>query len=222
VNANVAAYHDRSVWNYGLAVYDRPNILTFNFLWDIPRLSRLLPNPVVKAVFDGWQISDITSFISGQPLAVSMSTSPAVNFVGGASGDGVRPIMVGNPILPSDQRTFDRYFNTAAFAEPIPLTPGLTSYSPTWINYGNMPRFALRGPGTNNWNTSLFKNFRIKERMNVQFRAEAYNTFNHTQFNSVNTGITFNAAGQNTNASFGQISSARTARVMQFALRLTF
>src|SRR6185369_5662195 len=79
----VAKTLDRKVWNYGLAGYDRPNILTFHFLYDVPRLSRLLPNAVVKAVFDGWQISNITSFISGAPLAVSMGTSPTVNFTGG-------------------------------------------------------------------------------------------------------------------------------------------
>ena len=45
----------------------------------------------------------------------------------------------------------------------------------------------IRGPGVNNWNTSLFKNFRIKERFNFQFRVEAYNTFNHTQFSGVDT-----------------------------------
>ena len=85
-----------------------------------------------------------------------------------------------------------------------------------------MPRLALRGPGTNNWNTSLFKNFKVKERVNFQFRAEAYNTFNHTQFSSVNTTMTFNAAHVNTNAAAGQDSAARNPRVMQFALRLTF
>ena len=219
-SADVATYQNRAVWNYGLAMYDRPNILTFHFLWDVPRLSRVMPNRVVKALFDDWRVSDITSFISGQPLAVTMGTSPSVNFVGG--GDGARPIMVANPTLPSSQRTFDQYFNTAAFEEPFALTPGQTSYSPTWVNYGNMPRLALRGPGTNNWNMSLFKDFVLRERFHFQLRGESYNTFNHTQFNSVNTGFTFNAARVNTNASTGQISSARSPRVMQVALRLTF
>jgi hypothetical protein len=219
-SADVARYFDRKIWNYGLALYDRPNILTFHFLWDVPRLSRVAPNPVVKAIFDNWQLSDITSFINGQPLGVSMSTNPSVNFVGG--GDGTRPIMVGNPNLPSDQRTFDHYFNVAAFAEPIPLVPGQTSYSPTFLNYGNMPRLALRGPGTNNWQVSLFKNVVVKERFRMQLRTEAYNVFNHTQFSSVNTGLQFNAAHQQTAASVGQISAARNPRVMQFALRLSF
>jgi hypothetical protein len=219
-SAEVARYQDRKIWNYGYAAYDRPNILTFHFLWDVPRLSRVIRHQVVKSIFDDWQVSDITSFISGSPLSVSMGTSPGVNFVGG--GDGARPIMLANPNLAKDQRTFDQFFNVAAFGEPYALTPGQTSYSPTWLNYGNMPRFAIRGPGTNNWNLSLFKKFVIRERLKFELRTEAYNTFNHTQFSGVNTSLTFNAARVNTNAAAGQLTSARAARVMQFALRLNF
>jgi hypothetical protein len=146
-------------------------------------------------------------------------TPPAVSPGG---GDGVRPIIIGDPNLPKTQRTFDQYFNVAAFMEPFALTPGQTSYSQTWLNYGNMPRFAIRGPGCNNWNLALFKEFRVKEKVTAMLRAEAYNAFNHTQFSSVNTGFTFNAARQNTNASTGQVSAARDPRIMQFALRLTF
>ena len=80
----------------------------------------------------------------------------------------------------------------------------------------------IRGPGVNNWNTSLFKNFDVKERLHFQFRAEAYNTFNHTQFSTVNTSLTFNASGVNTNAQTGQVTATRNPRVMQLALRLMF
>jgi hypothetical protein len=153
-----------------------------------------------------------------------MGTSPTVNFAGG--GDGVRPLMVGNPILPKDQRTFDRFFNVAAFAEPVPVdrTQCTTSGCPpmTVANLGNMPLYPFRGPGVNNWNTSLFKNISIKEKLRVQFRAEAYNTFNHTQFDTVDTTITFNAAGQNTRTTSGNLTGARDPRIMQFALRLMF
>ncbi len=218
--ATVARYLDRKFWNYSLASLDRPHILTFSFLWDLPQLGSRIGHRITKAVLDGWQISNITSFLNGAPTTVSMGTSPAINFVGG--GDGVRPIMIGNPILPKNERTFDRYFNVAAFGEPTPLTPGQISYSPTWLNYGNMTRFPLHGPGTNNWSTSLFKNFTVHERLRFQFRAEAYNLFNHTQYSAVNTTITFNAAGQNTNAAAGQVTAARAPRVMQLALRVVF
>ncbi len=220
----VALYLDRRFWNYGLASYDRPNILTFHFLWDVPKLSRWFPNPVVRALFDGWQVSDITSFISGTPQEISMTTSPTINFVGG--GDGVRPIMSGNPILPKDKRTFDEYFNTAAFTMPTAVTPATCTNSGcppiTWANFGNMPRTPIRGPGIGNWNTSLFKNFTVKERFRFQLRAEAYNLFNHTQYNGLDTTIQFNAAGVQTRASSGQVTSTRDPRVLQLGLRVIF
>ena len=70
----LATYQNRVIYNYGLAGYDRPNIFTFNLLWDLPKLSRVVPNKVVGAIFDGWQISDITSFISGAPAYVAELT----------------------------------------------------------------------------------------------------------------------------------------------------
>lgn len=220
----VALYLNRKVWNYGLASYDRPNILTFDFLWDVPRLSRVLPNPLVRAVFDGWQISDITSFLPGSPLTVSMTTSPSVNFTGG--GDGARPLMVGNPKLSGSQRTFYQWFNVAAFAEPTAISPSSCTSSGcppvTIANIGDMPEMPIRGPGRSNWNTSVFKNFVVRERLMFQFRAEAYNTFNHTQYSGVDAAIQYNAAGQNTRASSGNITSARDPRIMQFALRVIF
>ena len=220
----VATYLNRKIYNYGIAGYDRPNVLTFHFLYDVPRLSRVLPNPIVKAVFDGWQISDITSFISGQPMTITMNESPTVNFLGG--GDAVRPLMVGNPNLPKSQQNFYQWFNVAAFAEPVAISPSSCTASGcpaiTPLNTGNMPESPIRGPGVNNWNTSVFKNFTIKERFRFQFRAEAYNTFNHTQFSGVDTTITYNAAGVNTRTSSGNITSARDPRYLQLALRVLF
>jgi hypothetical protein len=223
-SGGVAHYLNRAVWNYGLAGYDRPNILTFYFLWDIPRLSKVLPNPIVKAIFDGWQLSDMTSFISGAPLAISISTSPSVNFAGG--GDGSRPLMVANPNLPSGQRNISHWYNVAAFAEPIAMSPSACNAAGcppvTIANIGDMPAMPIRGPGVSNFNTSLFKNFRLQERFNFQLRMEAYNTFNHTQFSGVGTSIQYNAGGVNTTTAAGTITSARDPRYLQLAMRVTF
>jgi len=217
----VTRYLDRKVWNYGLANYDRPNTLTFHFLWNLPALSHAIHNSIVKAVFDNWEVSDITQFVAGAPLSISMGTSPSVNLTGG--GDGARPLMVGDPTGP---RTFTTWFNAAAFAEPVQYSGGACPASGcpplTIANIGDMPTFPIRGPGRNNWETALFKTFPIKEKVRVSFRAEAYNTFNHTQFSGVDTTITYNAAGVNSRASTGNITSARDPRIMQFALRLNF
>ena len=135
--------------------------------------------------------------------------------------------MIGNPVLSGSKRTIDTWFNAAAYAEPVPLgTGGLCPATGcpalTILNIGDAANTQFRGPGVNNWQTSLFKNFTVKEHYRCQFRFEAYNTFNHTQFSGVDTGIQFNAAGVNTSASTGNISSARDPRYLQLALRLMF
>jgi hypothetical protein len=222
----VARYLDRKIWNYGLMSYDRPNLLTFNFLWDVPKLGRVVPNPVVKAIFDGWQLSDITTFAPGSPLTISMTTNPTVNFFGSGEGDGSKPLLVGNPTLPSSQRDITSWFNVGAFAEPVPLTAAQcasgTCPAITYGNIGNTPNGVVRGPGRQTWNTAIFKTFKFGERMRIQFRAEAYNAFNHTNFNAVDTTIQYNAAGVNTRTSASNVTSARDPRIMQFALRINF
>jgi hypothetical protein len=86
-----------------------------------------------------------------------MGTSPSINFAGG--GDGVRPLMVGNPNLDEGARTFEEYFNTTAYAMPVRMNPEDCTASGcpamTVANLGNMPLYTFRGPGVNNWNTSL-------------------------------------------------------------------
>ena len=80
----------------------------------------------------------------------------------------------------------------------------------------------FRGPGINNWDTSLFKNMLFGERWRAQFRVEAYNVLNHTQFTTVNTSATFNTAGVQTNGPPGQYNAAANPRQLQLALRVTF
>ncbi len=226
-SGGVAQWLNRKVWNYGLAGYDRPNVLTFHFLYNVPNLSRVWPNRFIKAVFDNWQISDVTSFISGQMATVSMGESPSVNFTGG--GDGARPLMVGNPMLSGSKRTFTTWFNAAAYAEPTPmgsggLCPATGCPAYTIANIGDMPATQFRGPGVNNWNTSVYKNFSLFRdgRVMGQFRGEAYNAFNHSQWSGVDSTITFNASGVNSRATTGNITSARDPRYMQLAFKILF
>ena len=87
---------------------------------------------------------------------------------------------------------------------------------------GNSAPTQVRGPGINNWDIALFKNMPIREQVSLQFRAEAYNAFNHTQFAALDTAARFDAQGNQVNARFGEFTSARPPRVMQLALRLYF
>src|SRR5205823_4252614 len=110
------------------------------------------------------------------------------------------------------ERTVDHWFNTSVFQRP--------SGRGDIGNNCNNAKFRL--PGFNNFDWSLFKNFPIREAKTLQLRWELYNTFNHTQFSSVNTTAQFNPAGVMTNANFGQVTDARTERRMQLSLRFSF
>jgi hypothetical protein len=69
----------------------------------------------------------------------------------------------------------------------------------------------------------MFKNFRLTEHFRAQFRAESYNTFNHTQFSGLDLNAKFDiASGAQTSPTFGRVTAAELARRMQFALRITF
>jgi hypothetical protein len=209
---------DQKVWNYGPSGFDHTHILRVFWNYNLPKASALLNRKLIRGVFDGWQLSGIYTAQSGVPLGVSTSYSPSQDVTG--STDGGRVLMVGNAVLPKSDRSFYQAFNTAAIAA-VPYAACETANPPA-ICWGNAAKSQFRGPGINSWDTSAFKNFLITEHIKGQFRVEAYNVFNHTNFNGVDTAAKFNAAGQQTNLTLGQYSSAQFPRRLQLALRITF
>ncbi len=202
-------YRPYRTWSYGKSTFDQTHVLTINWIWDVPRLSSLARHSLIKAVFDEWQVSGIATFASGTPAGLSFTTSPVVDLTGG--GDGQRVVLTGPVQLARENRNFDRWFDASNVALPARGDPG------------NAPKDVFRGPGTNNWEISLFKNIPLRsEHRRLQFRWEMYNVFNHTQYSGVNTAARFNAQGQQINSLFGQVSAAREPRVMQGSLRFTF
>jgi hypothetical protein len=198
------------VWNYGLAGYDRTHLVKINWLYDIP--SGYARGAVAKAILGHWQVNGIASFISGTPTAVSATTTTGADITGSPTDPLSRPDVTGNAVLPKSQRTIYQYFNTSAFRLPATGTPG------------NEAKTAFRGPGTNNWDLSLLKTVSVyRERARIEFRAEAYNAFNHTQYTTLDTTARFNpATGVQSNATFGQVLAAASPRIMQLALRFLF
>jgi hypothetical protein len=77
----------------------------------------------------------------------------------------------------------------------------------------------LRGPGFQNWDISLIKRFALRERLDLEFRAESFNTFNHTNFTSINTSVAFDASG-NLTAGFGSVNASGPGRSLEFGLKL--
>ncbi len=195
-------------WNYGLASFDRTHILKINYLYDLPKLP--VRNFLLKGALHGWQLSGITSFVSGQPLGVGFGTSSAVDTTG-TSDLSARTVINGDAILPKGDRTFSRFFNTSVFSMPPVGTVGTAA------------KTVLRGPGVSNFDASMAKSFRIMERVQLRVRVEAYNAFNHTQFNGLNTSAQFNpTTGAQTNAAFGSLTSSRSPRTIQLGARISF
>ena len=205
------------VRNYGKAGFDRTHNLTINYIYKLPGLSkRLGDNAVTRQVFDGWEVSGITTFLSGSPLGIGYNLVQGTDIVG-ASGGGIdsRVVLIGDPVLPKSERTFSRFFNTAAVRPPTRAELGI----------GNAAKDLIRGPGTNNWDISLFKNFVFGRdgAFRLQYRLETYNTFNHTQFNGVDTTGRFDLnSGAQINALFGSYTGTAPARRIVMGLKLNF
>ena len=179
--------------------YDVPHRFVAHYVWQVPlgrggRYANAVP--VVKDVIGGWQVARLTEFQTGLPMQI-VQTNSTFAFTGSQ-----RPTQVAAAALPRGDRTIARWFNTDAFQQ----TPQYRA--------GPAPRFPLHGPGINNWDLSVMRNFRVAERWTVQFRSEFYNAWNHPNFGNPNTTIG--------NRAYGTISSARDARVVEFALRLFF
>src|SRR5215470_818957 len=143
----------------------------------------------------GWQVNGINTFQTGLPYTPT-ANSPTVN-----TGTGSRPNRTGDGKL--DDPTVDRWFDTSAFATPAQFT------------YGNSGRNILYGPGRVNFDFSLFKQFRITEGLNLQFRTEFFNLFNTPQFDLPNAAIGASNAGTITGI-------VGTPRQIQFGLKLAF
>jgi Carboxypeptidase regulatory-like domain/TonB-dependent Receptor Plug Domain len=211
-------------FNYGPADHDQTHIFTANYIWDLPRLNRVWDTRLVRAIFNGWQLSGTTSLVSGRPKNVSVGyDSDDINnvpvgltdFTGGQVN--ARPFAVCNP---------QGSLGAAADGTLLFIDASCFSRPTTRGQIGNTTRNSLRRPGVINADLALFKNIRLGERFNIQFRWETYNIFNHTNFSDIDADLDFNVLtdGQvvQTNRRFGQPIDARSPRVMQGSLRLSF
>jgi hypothetical protein len=214
--------------DYGRAVYDRTNILTFDAVYELPwfRDQKGLKGHLIG----GWELSAIYTIDSGLPLTVTESSGGGTIGYGGqtsflnlanggqvndSAGLGImnspdpaslRPNMVTNPNDGHGQQIHTRlnWFYRPAFVSP-------TANS---VSVGNEKRGVIEGPGYNRADLGLFRNFKVHEGLVFQLRGEAFNVANHTNFQGVTTSVT--------SGSFGQVTSARDNRILQVAGKLTF
>jgi hypothetical protein len=252
VDGSIGTYQDRRFWDYGLASFDRPYNLVIHWSANIPNLSRLSNNRILKVIGDNWQWSGIGQFTAGAPGSIGMSGTPNYTY----GGDGARAFNVG-PMYSSKSHlhTTGQWLNPTSFAAPcaygltgaliassgcVPVTytstvVGGTTYQywvPTPSDQGLVRNTTFRVPGTNNWDMALQKDIPVKERMRFSIRGEAYNVFNHVSFDQV--GDSSNAAtldydysttgngALKSTSTFGQVAGERGARILQLSGRFSF
>jgi len=187
--------------------FDQRHLLNVAAIWDLPFFRK--PG-LAHNVLGGWEYSAIESFSTGTPLNVTNGTTYGDNAgVGNGVGTGSYPDLVGSPnanVPPPSAVTSSSYagyfYNPAAFTAPTGLT------------FGNIGRNYLRNPHRLNFDMALFKHFAIHESMAFEFRAEAFNIFNHTEWNGPD--------GTLGDSAFMEISSAHLARVLQLGAKFIF
>jgi hypothetical protein len=156
-------------------------------------------NRGVEAVLGGWALEGIVQIQGGAPRNIRTGGDRA-----NVGKTQERPDVLRNPNLPADERTVERWFDTTAFKMPELFT------------FGNASAFMVEEDGRINFDVSLGKKFRTFESQALEFRTEFFNLPNHVSFTMPSTGTLVSSG------TFGQITTATTARQIQFALRYTF
>ncbi len=168
---------------------------------------------VPDAILGGWRYSPIFTAHSGNPVNIIRGTNPASIL------PGLRPDLVANPIIPRGERSYLRWFNTAAFSVPSSI------YGQSFVP-GDAGRNLVIGPAYVNLDSSLAKDFKILERYTLDIRMEAFNTSNTVHLSNPNASCgAISTAGSCANAgTFGQINSVLggSDREAQLAAKVIF
>jgi hypothetical protein len=193
-------------WRYdeGPSGFDRTHNASVNFIYDIP-VFRHSEHRMLRTAVGGWELSGIVIFESGLPINIGLTGAQGGNGLPNATN---RPDLVGKVSYPqtvsATKQQVIQYIDPSAFANPAIGA------------FGNFGHNATRGPGRDNWNLSLFKSFVLSEARGsrLEFRFETFNTWNHTQFDTVSNN--FGASD------FGQFKTAFDPRVLQLGAKIYF
>jgi hypothetical protein len=179
---------------------DIPHVFVTSAVWDIPygmnRTHRV--SGILGAIVNDWSVTGILTLQSGMPVAISQTTNNNA-FAGFGTQ---RPNMVGDPELPSDERSPGRWFNTDAFIAATPFTIGTSTRNP------------VRGPGYKNLDFALMRRILFAPSKALEIRAEVFNATNTPAFQAPNTQVGA--------AAFGTITAAGDPRVVQLAVKFFF
>jgi hypothetical protein len=193
--------------NRASSSFDERQMLNVGYVYDLPFFKG---HGLTHTLIGGWEYSGIATFATGTPFTVTDGTNYGDNAgVGNAVGSGSYVDVVSNPksnIPPPSQVNGPSY--SKFFYNPNAFT------TPTGLTFGDSGRDNLRNPGRVNFDMALFKHFAIKESMAFEFRAEAFNIFNHPEWSGFAQG--FGAAD------LFQVNSAHLGRILQLGAKFLF
>jgi Carboxypeptidase regulatory-like domain/TonB dependent receptor len=244
--------------SYGSADFDRPHVFIVSYVYTFPTIKDA--SRLVDAVANGWGISGVTTAQSGEPFSIIDFSGVSGSLFYSSDVDAINPLL---PLAPgvtpgnAESRTSANgsnggfkfggmpYVNPNDFTEPL-IAPGTDGVPPCQTidtfdvcdnvetGFGTTKRNVFRAPFETNFNFSVFKNFKLSERFNLKFQADAFNLFNHPTFDTPRTDFELNtcfnpfpcaefAPAPPNSRGFGVISNAvGSSRFLQFSLHLTF
>jgi hypothetical protein len=192
----------------GLAYFDTKFRAVTSLVYDLPFGSgkKLFAKGAAGAILGGWRISGELQLQTGFPYTIDYKGDP-INIGGGSGGILVRPNYVWSnganvdPNLPSDQRSTAEWFNTSAFVQPI-------------YSFGGVGRNTMIGAGLANLDTTLARDFRLAEKMNLQLRGEFFNLANHSNYGLIGRIVN--------DPTFGIVQNQLPPRQIQLAAKFSF
>lgn len=185
-------------YQYGTAGFDRRQIAVANFDYDMPFFNH--SGTLARDVLGGWTVSGVGSMTTGNPITVGAPNTTGLQVTNHPNFQG--PVTY--------QHTFQHWFAPQAFSEP-----GI-------LQFGNANKSEVKGPGRDSWSISLFKDFHFTERSGFQFRAAAFNAFNHTQFTGANGSVLTGNGPTSYTGTAGQITSTAEPREFQLGAKAYF
>src|SRR4029077_18181059 len=201
--------------------FDQRHILNIGYVYDLPSLKG---TGTAQKILGGWQLSGITTFKSGTPFSVVKTANFGDNAgVANGVGSGSFADLIGDP------KASPRVRFIQGVPGPLLFNPGAYA-APRGLTFGNSGRNSLRRPRRTNFDIALLKHFSISEHIKFEFRAEAFNIFNHTQWDAINNSLNCyvgpsNSAGDPScieASNFLHPGSAHRSRVLQLGLKFMF
>ncbi|MFZ0301604.1 MAG: carboxypeptidase-like regulatory domain-containing protein [Terracidiphilus sp.] len=204
-------------WNLkydkGSGSLDRRQILNINYEYKLPFFAHA--GGATHAVLGGWELAGTEITETGLPWAGNAAPGDGGADTVGLGGDyRIRPNLAGRPSYTKGKTSVGgvsgyQWVSNANFSQPVAAWNGGPN-----LGFGNAGKDAVVGPGRTNFSTSIYKSFTFSERAAFEFRAESFNTFNHTQFNAFNNNVS--------ESNFGFVTGAQDPRTFELGGKITF